>query len=378
MPKLEQLFSIYEKMKKNKVVIYGAGKNGRIAYNELIKLGIDVLAVADKRVGVVFEKNVTVSLSELLKYDSNVVCLISTGKIEEETFHVLIKHFRNWTDITFVNIIKYNLPNEHFISSYPYNHYESPYLTQQEIEKLKFQSEELHEINMNDKTQEKIMDILVENIPSFKKLLQKKDIHYKLNNGYYDYEDALILNSMIRLCKPKRIIEIGSGYSSLMSYDTNKEFFHDSISIECIEPYPERLIENLNKEELEKIKIYKQFVQDVDISFFEKLEPNDILFIDSSHVAKAGGDVLYEYFDILPRLKPGVMIHIHDIFSGFQYPLTWIKEGRCYNEAYIVRALLTKNNNYEIVYFSDMMHEKLEKKVGEEICGGACLWLKKC
>ncbi len=115
---------------------------------------------------------------------------------------------------------------------------------------------------------------------------------------------------------------------------------------------------------------------------FKKLEENDILFIDSSHVAKVGSDVMYEYFDILPVLKSGVIIHVHDMFYPFEYPEEWIKQGRAYNELYIVRALLMDSKKYKIIFFNDMMVKKYYEKYQESWMGnypifGGSLWLQK-
>lgn len=96
-------------------------------------------------------------------------------------------------------------------------------------------------------------------------------------------------------------------------------------------------------------------------------------------MAKIGGDVLFEYFEILPRLKEGVIIHIHDIFYPFDYPEVWVKQGRCYNEAFMLRTLLMDNNKYEILFFNDMMY-KLYTEYYVAKCkhpGGGSIWIRK-
>lgn len=134
--------------------------------------------------------------------------------------------------------------------------------------------------------------------------------------------------------------------------------------------------------EQNNICLYQNVVQNVDLDLFKKLEENDILFIDSSHVAKVGSDVMYEYFDILPVLKSGVIIHVHDMFYPFEYPEEWIKQGRAYNELYIVRALLMDSKKYKIIFFNDMMVKKYYEKYQESWMGnypifGGSLWLQK-
>jgi hypothetical protein len=98
---------------------------------------------------------------------------------------------------------------------------------------------------------------------------------------------------------------------------------------------------------------------------FEALEAGDILFIDSSHVSKLGSDVHYLMFEVLPALRPGVWVHIHDIFHPFEYPIQWYDEGRAWNEAYVVRAFLQYNKAWQIEHFSSFMiarHEEWYRK----------------
>ena len=94
-------------------------------------------------------------------------------------------------------------------------------------------------------------------------------------------------------------------------------------------------------------------VQNVKLIEFEKLEPNDLLFIDSSHISKIGSDLNYLLFEVLPSLKPGVIIHFHDILYPFEYPYEWIEKGIYWNEAYLLKAFLMHNKNYEILLFND-------------------------
>jgi hypothetical protein len=90
-------------------------------------------------------------------------------------------------------------------------------------------------------------------------------------------------------------------------------------------------------------------VQDVQLAEFARLQAGDILFIDSSHVAKTGSDVLHLYFEVLPRLAPGVRIHVHDIFLPFDYPRRWVlDENRSWNEQYLLRALLMYSSRFKV------------------------------
>lgn len=103
-------------------------------------------------------------------------------------------------------------------------------------------------------------------------------------------------------------------------------------------------------------RLVKQKVEDVDLAFFDAFEENDLLFIDSSHVSKAGSDVNYLFFEVLPRLKPGVVVHIHDIFLPDEYPKVWvIDQGRNWNEQYLLRAFLQFNREWEILWAAHFM-----------------------
>lgn len=211
---------------------------------------------------------------------------------------------------------------------------------------------------------------------------ESKSSNFYISNPSYPITDALILFGMLRDLKPKKIIEIGSGFSSALMMDVNKRFFDNKIEITFIEPYPELLISRMGDEDKQRYKTIKKKVQDVPEKEFFDLEENDILFIDSTHVSKFNSDVNYELFNILPVIKPGVYIHFHDVFDGFEYPLQWLKNGWAWNEDYLLRAYLTNNKNYEVVLMNDYLvnrYKQLLEKSFERVpnnCGGS-LWIKK-
>lgn len=112
--------------------------------------------------------------------------------------------------------------------------------------------------------------------------------------------------------KPRRIIEVGSGFSSLLMADVKARLGPQGPHITCIEPYPR---EFLRHPDLQIDQLIVEKVQNVKLDLFLSLKAGDILFIDSSHVIKTGSDVQYLYLEILPRIATGVLVHIHDIFS---------------------------------------------------------------
>lgn len=211
---------------------------------------------------------------------------------------------------------------------------------------------------------------------------KREGLRYYFENPAYSYSDAILLHCMIRHLKPKRIIEVGSGFSSCMTLDTNELFFGGSITTTFIEPYPELLMSLIKNMDKNTIKIIPTRLQDVDLSEFEALQANDILFIDSTHVSKINSDVNRIFFDILPRLSSGVHIHFHDIFYPFEYPKSWVYEGRAWNEMYVLRAFLQNNSAFRVVLMNTFMehfHESLfQKKM--PLClknTGGSIWIRK-
>ncbi len=207
------------------------------------------------------------------------------------------------------------------------------------------------------------------------------NLRYYFQNPSYSYTDGLILFSMIREFKPKRIIEVGSGYSSCLMIDTSELYFDDKIDFTFIEPYPE-LLYSLLKQSDRKHKILPVKVQEVDINIFKSLEANDILFIDSTHVSKLRSDVNRVIHEILPVLQKGVFVHFHDISWPFEYPADLIKKGFAWNEAYLLRAFLEFNESFEILFFTGYLHKNYGEWIWDNmpLCqknGGDSIWIEK-
>ena len=208
-------------------------------------------------------------------------------------------------------------------------------------------------------------------------------LRFYLDNPTYSRGDAIVLYSMLRLLTPQRVIEIGSGLSTWLMIDINERFFRNGIKLVSVDPYPERMQDGLRGDDLKHIEILPHRVQDVDLRMFADLEPNDIVFIDSTHVSKCDSDVNRIFFEILPALKPGVLIHFHDTFWPFEYPRQWLLEiGVAWNEAYQMRAFLQYNHVFEIEFFSDyvanFMRAEAEASIPVFLRGpGASIWLRR-
>jgi predicted O-methyltransferase YrrM len=192
-------------------------------------------------------------------------------------------------------------------------------------------------------------------------------LRYSYVESWFSYTDAIVLYCMIRHTQPRKIIEIGSGYSSCVTLDTNELFFNNSISCIFIDPDSRRFKSLIKDSDYKTVEIIENELQEVDIAKFSELAAGDILFIDSSHVSKIDSDVNQILFRILPHLKSGVYIHFHDIFYPFEYPKEWIYGGRAWNEAYMLRAFLQYNNNFTIQFFASYIALLFEDKLIEAL-----------
>ncbi|GAA3754488.1 class I SAM-dependent methyltransferase [Plantactinospora mayteni] len=172
------------------------------------------------------------------------------------------------------------------------------------------------------------------------------------HNGMYGRADAAVLHAMLRHHRPARLIEVGSGYSTAVALDVADRYLPD-LRITCVEPHPERLRSRLRPGD--RVDLVQRRVQDVDRSAFAKLDSGDILLIDSTHVAKAGSDVVWLLLHVLPTLRPGVIVHIHDVHWPFEYPERWLREGRDWTEVYLLRAFLTDNAAWRVLLFTSWL-----------------------
>lgn len=179
-------------------------------------------------------------------------------------------------------------------------------------------------------------------------LSKKEGANFYLNNGYFGAGDAEYFYNIIRSKKPSRIFEIGSGYSTLMAIKAIRKNEEEAPGYQCkhicVEPYRNSWLEGTG------VKVVRQKVEDIGREFFLELGNNDILFIDSSHIIRPQGDVLFEYLELMPSLKKGVIVHVHDIFTPRDYKKEWLMEAvRFWNEQYLLEAFLTSNRDWKII-----------------------------
>lgn len=256
--------------------------------------------------------------------------------------------------------------------AFPAGHYYSPIPDRDEvisyIKSRRLRTMELPDVILNKESQFRLLNDYVqfyEELPFPEK--QSPEYRYYYDNRWYSYSDAIFLYSFLRKHTPKRIIEIGSGFSSAVMLDTVDEFFSHHPEITFIEPYPDRLKSLLRGDDEDKVRIIDKKIQEVQVELFLSLEAGDFLFIDSSHVVKCGNDLQLLMFEILPLLPSGIFVHFHDVIYPFDYSSEWLKEGRYWNENYFLRAFLSYNsewivyffNNYLALTFNDFFKDKM-------------------
>ncbi len=245
------------------------------------------------------------------------------------------------------------------------NHYYEPLFNSENLRYSLDKPRDLPGLDWNDAEQLSLLEKFnyneeLEEIP----LSKINELDFYMNNPSFVSGDAEYFYNLIRYKKPSRIFEIGSGYSTLLAtqainknIEKNPSYFCKHV---CVEPYEMPWLEKTN------VKVIREQVETVDKSLFLELEENDILFIDSSHVIRPQGDVLYEYLELLPCLNKGVIVHIHDIFSPRDYLKQWVvDEVKLWNEQYILEAFLSGNHEWKVIgalnYLHHSYYDKLKK-----------------
>jgi predicted O-methyltransferase YrrM len=243
------------------------------------------------------------------------------------------------------------------------NHFNQPIPDTRTLkESLWTRHSELVGIDLNERKQRELLGLFVQRFKAeydrFPLAKGDSPSAYYVNNKIFESVDGEMLYCMVRYLKPRRIIEVGSGFSTLLFAQAIARNKQEDVAYECeliaIEPYPNRVL----KTGIPGLsRLIEDEVQNVPLALFASLGENDILFIDSSHVVRIGSDVQYECLEVLPRLAKGVVVHFHDIFFPAEYPRDIILKGYQFpNEQYIVQAFLAFNGSFELVWAGSFMH----------------------
>ena len=276
------------------------------------------------------------------------------------------------------------------LGGYPSGHFYSPIVDLGEFERDReriYKSRDLLGVDLNTAHQIEVFGELRDFIKSIPFSDASDGRHrYYYDNTSYGFGDACIFWGMLNRLKPRRIIEIGSGYTSALALDTI-DILGLGTTCTFIEPYPKLLMDVAQPID-SRHTVLETFVQAVDPSIVEALGPDDVLFIDSSHVVKSGSDVHFEITELLPRLRSGVVVHFHDVFYPFEYPYRWIAQQRkSWNELYFLHAFLIWNKAFSIEFFNHyFIHNHLSAFETVDpptlarlrVNPGGGLWLRKC
>ena len=200
---------------------------------------------------------------------------------------------------------------------------------------------------------------------------------YFWNNTQFSFSDAMSYYCFIRMIKPSNIVEIGSGFSTLITIEATN-YNNNNCSIDCIEPFPRNFLVDNDQINLHNIK-----AQDLEINFLnDTLRDGDILFIDSTHTVKNGSDCLSIYLNLLPQIKHNIYVHVHDVFLPFALPKEWQIEHQIFwTEQYLLLAFLIDNPKASVIYGSainaELFPEIMNKMMNEKaLSGGSSIWFK--
>jgi predicted O-methyltransferase YrrM len=262
-------------------------------------------------------------------------------------------------------------------------HYTSALLDLRKIgEAEKFDGEQLWQsIELRPEAQQSYYDALLSGTADLKFPKQRAPGRaYYSENDWFASADAFTLSAIMQKEKPARVIEVGSGFSSAVMLDTRR-MAGLSTHLTFIEPAPERLYTLIKQDNEPRVTVIQDIVQNVALDTFDQLEAGDILLIDSSHVVKVGSDVPWLLLVILPRLKKGVIVHVHDIFYPESYPRDFLAKGRCWSESQMLRAFLVGNSRFEVMAFNAYAQHKFPELFKERMPAflesqGQSIWLR--
>ncbi|HEX5166856.1 MAG TPA: class I SAM-dependent methyltransferase [Thermomicrobiales bacterium] len=200
------------------------------------------------------------------------------------------------------------------------------------------------------------------------------DQRFYLDNDAFSGIDPYVYYAMIRHLKPESVLEVGSGFSTMLAAEAVER--NGTGTVKCIDPWPRAFIKNGS------IPRIPQRVEDVDPAVFQTLQAGDILFVDSSHVVRTGGDVCHIVLNVLPVLQPGVIVHFHDIYLPFEYPPDLVLDRlQFWTEQYLLQAYITENPSVSVLFACHAMLREHPNDMREYLPlatpFGASFWIQK-
>lgn len=196
---------------------------------------------------------------------------------------------------------------------------------------------------------------------------------YDPANDQFPPHDAAVLYAMVRHLRPRRVVEVGSGWSTTVTTAAVRDG-DLAAPITCIEPYPSDVVRTLGH----GVTLREEKVEHTPFAVFAALGPGDVCFIDSSHVVKTGSDVTHLFLEVLPRLAEGVVVHVHDVFIPEDYPEGWVRNGFNWNEQYLLQAFLIGNQRAHVLlmnHWSALRHpERVRAALGVDRLDGSSVW----
>jgi SAM-dependent methyltransferase len=238
---------------------------------------------------------------------------------------------------------------------WPAGHFYSPVVNRREVQQERsriFARRSQVGVDLRAASQQRLFAELARHFPTAPFADHKGGrLRYHYDNPSYNFGDAVVYWAMLNRLRPRRIVEIGSGFSSALALDAIDILGLPTVCT-FIDPFPE-VVRQATEPLDPRHRIVPSRVQDTDLGEFAALTAGDLLFIDSSHVLKTGSDVHFELTEILPRLQPGVIVHFHDVFANFEYPEQWVLDANhSWNEQYALHAFLLFNGAFRIEYFN--------------------------
>ena len=204
---------------------------------------------------------------------------------------------------------------------------------------------------------------------------------YRFTQQMFGRGEAVVLAALLLTERPRRFVEVGSGWSTALVLDV-RDFALSDLEVTCIEPFPQRLLDLTGSPHQSGIRLIEERLELIRDSAFHSLEPGDVIFIDSSHVGKIGSDLLHLLFNVFPGLPNGTLIHFHDVPWPFEYWEDWVFDGWAWNEVYYLRAFLAHNSRYGVYLWPHMLSshdDSRYRRLVPQANGdpGSSIWIKK-